>query len=415
MSATFAEVRKTPRDARIGVASRSAPAAWLVVAAVLLGTGWGSNQFTPMLLVYHHALGLSTGTLEAMFGAYAVGLIPGLLIAGPLSDAFGRRVVVIPAVALSLLASVALVAGSDSEALLFVGRLLAGISSGAVFGAGTAWLRETAMPPIGSADVSTAARRAAVAMTVGFAAGPLIAGLLAQWGPAPRVVAYLPHIVLMAVVLVAVLAVPETVATDGERRVRFAAPEVRHPRFRRVVAPMAPWVFAAPAVAFALLPSVVGANRATDGIALTAAITSVTALAGVLIQPLARRLEARARANSAAIVGLLVMTAGLLLSAVAAHEQQTWMLVPCAIVLGSGYGLCLVAGLLEVQRLARDGSLGGLTAVYYALTYLGFASPYLLALGAHGADYSLLLVIVAGLALLTTALVGRSGSRISEP
>jgi hypothetical protein len=53
--------------------------------------------------------------------------------------------------------------------------------------------------------------------------------------------------------------------------------------------------------------------------------------------------------------------------------------------------------------------------VYYALTYLGFASPYLLALAAHGADYSLLLVIVAGLALLTTALVGRSGSRISEP
>ncbi len=414
MSATVSQMRTSAGRAGIRSAALSGEAAWLVVAAVLLGTGWGSNQFTPMLLVYHHALGLSTGTLEAMFGAYAVGLIPGLLVAGPLSDAFGRRVVVIPAVALSLLASVALVAGADSVALLFVGRLLAGISSGAVFGAGTAWLRETATPPVGSADVSTAARRAAVAMTVGFAAGPLIAGLLAQWGPAPRVVAYLPHIVLMAAVLLAVLAVPETVTAGGERRrVRFAAPEVRHPRFRRVVAPMAPWVFAAPAVAFALLPSVVGANRATDGIALTAAITSVTALAGVLIQPLARRLEARARSNSAAIVGLLVLTSGLLLSAVAAHEQQTWMLVPCAIVLGAGYGLCLVAGLLEVQRLAYDGSLGGLTAVYYALTYLGFASPYLLALAAHGANYTVLLVIVAGLALLTTALVGRSSSRIS--
>src|SRR5262249_11230667 len=161
--------------------------------------------------------------------------------------------------------------------LLFAGRLLAGISSGAVFGAGTAWLRETAMPPFGSADVGTAARRAAVAMTAGFAAGPLAAGLLAQWAPAPRVVAYLPHIVLMAAVLIAVPAGPETVARDRARRVRFTAPEMRHPRFRRVVAPMAPWVFAAPAVAFALLPSVVGANRAADGIALTAAITCITA------------------------------------------------------------------------------------------------------------------------------------------
>lgn len=176
--------------------------AWLPVAAVLLGTGWGSNQFTPLLLVYRHALGVSTGTLEAMFGAYALGLIPGLLLAGPLSDSRGRRAVVIPAAVLSLVASLVLVAGADSVALLFVGRLLAGVSSGAVFSAGTAWLRETSLPPVGTASHAMVARRAAIAMTAGFALGPLVAGLLAQWAPAPRVVAYVPHIALMAVVLV---------------------------------------------------------------------------------------------------------------------------------------------------------------------------------------------------------------------
>src|SRR6478672_5882565 len=65
--------------------------AWLPAAAGLLGAAWGSNQFTPMLLVYHRALGLGTGTLEALFGVYALGLVPGLLIAGPLSDRRGRR------------------------------------------------------------------------------------------------------------------------------------------------------------------------------------------------------------------------------------------------------------------------------------------------------------------------------------
>jgi hypothetical protein len=54
------------------------------------GRGGGSNQITPMLLVYRHTLALGTGTLEAMFGFYALGLIPGLLLAGPLSDARGR-------------------------------------------------------------------------------------------------------------------------------------------------------------------------------------------------------------------------------------------------------------------------------------------------------------------------------------
>ena len=84
---------------------------WLPAAAILLGTGWGANQFTPMLLVYHGSLGLGTGMLEAIFGLYALGLIPGLLLAGPLSDARGRRSVIFPAAVLSLAASFALAAG----------------------------------------------------------------------------------------------------------------------------------------------------------------------------------------------------------------------------------------------------------------------------------------------------------------
>jgi hypothetical protein len=373
-----------------------------------MGTGWGSNQFTPMLLVYSHAMGLSTGTLEALFGAYAVGLIPGLLIAGPLSDAKGRRPVVIPAAALSLLASLTLVAGAHTVALLFVGRLLAGVGAGAVFGAGTAWLREASLPPLGDAGPATAARRAAVAMTLGFALGPLISGLVAQWAPQPRLTAYLPHIAIMVAVLAAASAAPETVSATPGRRLRLSVPGVRHPRFRRHVGPMAPWVFAAPAVAFALLPSVVGANHATDGVALTAAITALVALAGVLIQPVARRLEARAGGVNAGTVGLGVVCAGLVLSAGAAQAGQIWMLVPCGLVLGAAYGLILVAGLLEVQRLAQDGGLAGLTAAFYVLTYLGFAAPYLLALASHAVGYPLLLTVTAALAAVTAMLVQRN-------
>jgi hypothetical protein len=33
-------------------------AAWVPAAAVLLGTGWGAQQFTPLLLVYRQTLGL---------------------------------------------------------------------------------------------------------------------------------------------------------------------------------------------------------------------------------------------------------------------------------------------------------------------------------------------------------------------
>jgi MFS family permease len=383
--------------------------AWLRAGAALFGAAWGSNQFTPMLLVYRQQLGLATGTLEAMFGFYALGLIPGLLIAGPLSDARGRRPVVLASAVLSLAGTLSLVIAGDTLALLLAGRFLIGLGSGAAFGAGTAWLRELSRPPFGDVTDHSAARRGAVAMTIGFAVGPLVSGVLAQWAPDQGVVPYLPHVVLMLAVLALVPAAPETVARGGGGAIARALPSLRHPRFRRVVAPMAPWVFAAPAVAFALLPSVVGAAHATDGIALTAAVAMVAAMAGVLVQPVARRLDANGTGSRAATVGLSVMVVGLALSAFTAHEHEAWLLVPSSTVLGMGYGLCLVAGLVEVQRLAHPEALAGLTAIYYVLTYLGFAAPYVLALAAGLTSYTTLLLITAGLALLTAVWVRLQG------
>jgi predicted MFS family arabinose efflux permease len=381
--------------------------AWLAVAAALLGTGWGAQQFTPMLLLYSRTLGLGTGTLEALFGVYALGLIPGLLVGGPMSDAWGRRRVVVPAAVLSLAASVLLAAAGHLVVLLFAGRLVAGVSSGAAFGAGTAWLREISRPPWGTSSDPAAARRAAVAMTAGFALGPLVSGLLAQWAPAPAVTAYLPHLALMLVVLVLLRGAPETHLAGTRRPLRLTPPGLRHHRLRTVIAPMAPWVFAAPAIAFALLPSVVGAAHVTDGIALGAAITALTALCGVLIQPLARHLDASARGNRAATVGMVVLAAGLVLGAVTAASGQVWLLIPTGAVLGSAYGLCLVAGLVEIQRIAGPHELAGLTAAYYLLAYLGFAVPSLLVLAAHLASYAILLALVAVLALATAGYLAR--------
>jgi len=373
--------------------------AWLPAAAGLLGAAWGSNQFTPMLLVYHRTLGLRTGTLEALFGAYAIGLIPGLLVGGRLSDTRGRRAIVMPAALLSLAGSVVLAGAGDTVGLLFAGRLLAGLSSGAMFGAGTAWLRELSARS-GEHATHAAARRAVVAMTAGFAFGPLVAGVLAQWAPHAGVIPYVPHIALAVAVIALLRDAPETVVARPAAATAAALPQRGRARFRRVVVPSAPWVFAAPAIAFALLPAVVGADHAADGTAFVAAVTALTAFAGVLVQPLARRLEHRA-----GVAGLVVLAAGLGLAAVTAETKLLWLLVPCAIVLGCAYGLCLVAGLVEVQRIASGHDLARLTAVFYAFTYIGFAAPYLLALGAQVAGYALLFGITAALALATAALV----------
>jgi hypothetical protein len=141
-------------------------------------------------------------------------------------------------------------------------------------------------------------------------------------------------------------------------------------------------------------------------------VTTMTASAGVLVQPVARRFDTHRAKNHAGPIGLMVLGGGLVLSALTAQSQDAWLLVPCAIVLGCAYGLCLVAGLTEVQHMAGEGELAGMTAAYYALTYLGFAVPYLLAIGAHVAGYPVLFLMTAVLALATAATVARSSGSV---
>jgi hypothetical protein len=396
---------------------KGAPAArgprryWMAVAAVLVGAGWGSNQFTPMLLVYRRALGLAAGSLEAMFAVYALGLIPGLFLAGPLSDARGRRLPVLGAAATSLIGSLFMIAGSHSPALLYGGRFVVGLGSGAAFSAGTAWLRELSLLAPGNGDSSRAARRAAVAMTTGFAVGPLVSGLLAQWAPASRVLPYLPHVAFMlGALLAAARLAPETITRRTQWSVGAELPAAgSRRRFWRSVAVMAPWVFAAPAVAFAFLPAAIGADRLRDGVVVTGAVTALTALAGVLIQPAGRALDALRWRWSVGMVGLLVCAAGLVLGAYAVEVGSLWLLAPCAAVLGCAYGLCLVSGLIEVGRLARPEGVGSLTAVYYALAYLGLTTPYLLTLASPLAGPGTLLLIAAAMALISAAVVASAG------
>ncbi|HEX8008295.1 MAG TPA: MFS transporter, partial [Trebonia sp.] len=166
------------------------PTGWVRVAFAMFAVGWGANQFSPMLIVYRHALGLGATAIAGLFAIYAATLIPGLLIGGPASDRFGRRAVVLPFVALSPLATLLLVLGPRSLPAIAAGRALAGLCSGAVFGAATAWMQDL------SGGDALSARRAALALSAGFGLGPVVTALMAQWVAAPLVVPYLPHLVI---------------------------------------------------------------------------------------------------------------------------------------------------------------------------------------------------------------------------
>jgi MFS family permease len=165
---------------------------WRRVGLLMFAVAWGANQFAPMLLVYRDRLGITAADADALFGLYALGLIPGLLVGGRASDRYGRRPFVLGFAALSPLASLTLVLGHDSLAAIAAGRWLAGLCSGVVFGSASAWVQELS----NDVEPGVAARRAAVVLTSGFGAGALTTGLMAQWAPAPLWLPLVPHVVV---------------------------------------------------------------------------------------------------------------------------------------------------------------------------------------------------------------------------
>lgn len=114
----------------------------------------------------------------------------------PLSDVKGRRELLTGAIILAAVAA-GLFAGATTLAVLFVAQAVQALALGALQGTGT--------PTLVERDPGGDRRRAsaiASALTVGgAAAGPLLAGLLAQYAVLPLRLVFLVEVALLALAL----------------------------------------------------------------------------------------------------------------------------------------------------------------------------------------------------------------------
>jgi len=166
-------------------------------------------------------------------------------------------------------------------------------------------------------------------------------------------------------------------------------------------------VFGSAAIPLAYLPALVQHRLGGRALIFAAVVATLTALAGIAVQSLARRLDRGDRPTL--LAGALgTVTVGLLVAAAAAAATSLPLIVLAALVLGAGYGCCQVCGLLEVQRLAPPGQLAAMTAAYQALSYTGFALPFLLAAVAGVVAPQTGLVALAGAAALTLLVTTRA-------
>lgn len=377
---------------------------WMRVSSALLAVAWGGNEFTPLLVMYRTVEGYEQVAVDMLLAAYVLGIVPALLIGGPLSDRHGRRALMIPAPILAMVGSILLAMGAGSLVLLFVGRVFSGLALGLGMAVGTSWIKELSDRPYEEhPERVSGARRASLSLTAGFALGAVIAATLAQFAPLQTVLPYVINLLICLPAVLLVAGAPETryaSAPHGSLLSDLKIPATRQHRFWFVVAPSAPWVFGCAASSYAILPALMADVVGPDyGIAFSGLMCLVGLGCGFFIQPLGRHLDRDGSIRSLA-VGMVAVILGMLTAVAAAATLNIVVVLAASAVLGCGYGLVLVSGLQEVQRIARPDDLAGLTAVFYSLTYMGFFVPMVLALIARFTSYPWLFASGAVIAAL---------------
>ncbi|WP_422735236.1 MFS transporter [Micromonospora sp. WMMD729] len=375
MSSTTLPSRQpvAPGDPHEG-SSRHDRGFWAIALAFLTAMAFCTVP-SPLYPLYQARDGFSTFMVTIVFAAYAVGVVTSLLLAGHVSDWVGRKKILIPALALELVAA-ALFLGDTSLPVLLLARLVSGLGIGMITATATAYLQElhAAHRPGASRQrfevVSTAANIG------GLGVGALIAGVLAQYVHAPLRTPYLVFAVLLAVSLVAVAATPETV------RERLVTPAYRPQRISADHGDPAGYVAAAAAgfASFAVFglftsvaPGFVAGALHLPSRALAGAVVFAVFGGAAVAQSLTTRLPAPAKVR----LGLLAQAVGVPVVLVGMHTASLTAFLIGGVLAGVGAGVLFKAAVGTVAAMAVPARRGEALAGLFLIAYLGMSLPAL--------------------------------------
>lgn len=368
-----------------------------------------SNLLTPLYATYRRIFHFSPLTLTLIFATYVLTLIPALLLFGPLADAIGRRPLLLAGLLSTAVASLVL-AIAPATSWLFAARAFQGLGVGMISGAGSAALIEL------EGDNKRAALVTSAAVTGGAAAGALLAGILAQYAPAPLILCYLVSLGLIVLAILGVSSMVEPLPRAQRRPWRPHLPQLPPARWPFLIA-TAVFAFAVGvnALFLTLIPSYMTTVLHITNLASAVMPVAIYFSLGALSEILLRKQPAR----RSALLGLLLLVFGLIALVFTGPTQSILLLLMGAVLGGIGQGLAFLGSLALVDELMPQDRRGSILATYYALVYISFGGT---AIGVGWlATYldlnqavQVFAVVIASLCIITMALLLRT-SRQSKP
>jgi MFS family permease len=345
---------------------------WVVAVAFLLNMGFSAVP-TPLYVLYQQRDGISNLMVTVVYAVYAVGVIGSLFLGGHLSDWVGRRRVFVPALLANAASAVVFIIDPSLTGLI-VARVISGVSVGLTTATATSYLAELHA----SARPSASQRRAEAVATAsnlgGIGFGPLAAGLLAQFAPAPLVLPYLVFGVALVGVALAVALSPETVRRPDPRP-RYRPQRVAVPVAARSVFYAATLAgvaaFAVFGVFNSLVPSFLAGTLHQSSHAIAGAVPFAAFAGGAAAQILGARTPAPVLLRWS----IPTVTLGLALTATAMWSSSLAMFLIGGVITGAGAGLVFKGSLVVAASTAPAGSRAEVLAGFFLGAYIGLSVP----------------------------------------
>jgi len=335
----------------------------------------GTALISPLYALYKDAWLLQTSDISFIYVVYMAGAMFGLLFFGRLSDRLGFRPVMLTGLALVLIGTIISMAAANLFTLC-IGRVIVGVASSMVTTSATAGMTRLASPE----HVQRAAIRSGFLLALGFGLGPFIGGLMGQWVAYPLITTYIPPLIFGAIAFVALvkLAPPTPASSVVKKRLswRDVLPKLTLPESRD-------------AMAFALTSSlpflafgVFGLYASMSPLFLDellpwhGPIVSGSAIALILlISAITQILMRRIRIHLSGFVGLMMLAASNALLITNLLYSSSVLFGLGVLFTAMGHGLCMLAGMSMISRLATAENRSGLLSSYLVIGYFGSIVP----------------------------------------
>jgi len=359
----------------------------------------GTALISPLYPLYQQAWQLRTSDVSLIYVIYMLGALAGLLFMGRLSDTLGFRRVMLLGLVLGWVGTLATMLAWNLTSLN-LGRFAVGLSSSLIVTSASVGLVQISRDGA-SQRISTLT---SFLLAFGFGLGPLTGGVIGQWVADPLRTAYLPSLGLGVLAVYALLRLDLGPDEDAAFGWRTFLPRLAWARRSDSLAFLL--TCACPFFAFgvfglyaSMAPLFLKKMLPWHGPVVSGTSIGVILLTSAMVQLACARLPLR----WGGLLGLLavVLSNAMLVLNFSLGSTLVFIVGVCAAA--TGHGLCLLAGISMVNRIASPAERSGLISTYLVCGYVGSIVP-LLGVGWVADHYGLPVAVTSlGLAVMTIA------------